>query len=118
MLDYLDAPAVEALAAVQAEYYIISMLPPEPDPAGRDALILRILTANGYTKGTAGVHFALSSSGAESLEAFTMGLMFNYERNSGKEIDNSRTRIHNFSGSGVQGKMIAVFHTGKPYVRN
>ena len=46
-----------------------------------------------------------------------MGLMFNYEQNSGKEIDNARTKIHKFGNDGIQGKMIAVFHTGKPYVR-
>jgi hypothetical protein len=102
---------------VQAEYYIISYLPPEPSPADREAVISRILAANGYTKGTAGVYFAVSRSGSEALEAFTMGLMFNYEQNSGKEVDNARTKIHKFGKAAIQGRMIAVFHTGKPYVR-
>jgi hypothetical protein len=102
---------------VQAEYYIISYLPPEPDPAKRDVLISRILAANGYAKGTAGVYFAVSASGAESLKAFSMGLMFNYEQRSGKEVDGARTKIHKFGTDAIQGNMIAIFHTGKPYVR-
>ena len=55
---------------VQAEYYIISYLPPEPNPADREAVISRILAANGYTKGTAGVYFAVSASGPEALGSF------------------------------------------------
>ncbi len=101
----------------QAEYYIISYLPPGPSPANRESLISRILAANGYAKGTAGVYFAVSASGPESLEAFTMGLMFSYEQKSGKEIDNARTKIHKFGTDAIQGRMIAIFHTGKPYVR-
>jgi len=98
---------------VQAEYYIVSILPPEP--ANREVLISRILAANGYSKGTAGVYLAVSASGPESLDAFTMGLMFNYEQRTGKELDNARTKIHKFGTDAIQGKMIAVFHTGKPY---
>jgi hypothetical protein len=102
---------------VQAEYYIISYLPPEPIPANREAVISLILAANGYSRGTAGVYFAVSASGPEALEAFTMGLMFNYEQTSAKEIDNARTKIHKFGTDAIQGRMIAIFHTGKPYVR-
>jgi hypothetical protein len=102
---------------VQAEYYIIGYLPPEPSPADREAVISRILAANGYTKGTAGVYFAVSASGPEGLEAFTMMLMFSYREKSGKEIDDARTKIHKFGKDAVQGRMIAIFHTGQAYVR-
>lgn len=108
---YIDEPAV------QAEYYIISYLPPEPNAADREGEISRILAATGYKKGTAGVYFAVSRSGPEALEAFTMALMFNYEQNSGKELDNARTKIHKFGKDAIQGRMIAIFHTGKPYAR-
>ena len=54
-------------STVQADYYIISILPPEPDPASRDALIARILGAAGYAKGSSDVYLAVSKSGAAGL---------------------------------------------------
>lgn len=99
----------------QAEYYIVSVLAPEPDPAKRSVLIEEILALSGYAQGAAGVRFAVFASDPDSLEALTVGLMFKYEFESGMEIDPARAKIHSFSRDAVRGSMIAVFHTGKPY---
>lgn len=100
----------------QAEYYIVSILAPEPDPAKRNVLIEGILAVNGYAQGAAGVRFAVFASNPDSLETLTVGLMFKYEHESGMEIDTARTKMHRFSRDAIRGTMIAVFHTGKPYV--
>lgn len=100
----------------QAEYYIVSILAPEPDPAKRDVLIRGILALSGYTQGSVGVRFAVFASDPNSLEGLTVGLMFKLEQESGMEIDKARTKIHKFSRDAIQGTMIAVFYTGKPYV--
>jgi hypothetical protein len=102
---------------VQAEFYIVSILAPEPDPAKRDMLIEGILALSGYVKGLAVVRFAVFPSDQGSLESLTVGLMFIYEQESGMEIDTARTKIHSFSQDAIRGTMIAVFHTGKPCIR-
>jgi hypothetical protein len=99
----------------QAEYYIVSILAPEPDPAKREVLIWEILALSGYTQGSTGVRFAVFASDPDSLEVLTVGLMFKYEQETGMEIDTARTKIHKFSRDSIRGAMIAVFHTGKPY---
>ncbi|MGB8131640.1 MAG: hypothetical protein WCG81_17780 [Candidatus Angelobacter sp.] len=101
----------------QAEYYIVSILAPEPDPAKRDVLIQGILALHGYVKGPPGVRFAVFASDPDSLESLTVGLMFTYEQESGMEIDTARTKIHSFRTDAIRGTMIAVFHTGKPCIR-
>lgn len=99
----------------QAEYYIVSILAPEPDPAKREVLIRGILALSGYTQGSTGVRFAVLPSDPDSLDVLTVGLMFNYEQETGMEIDRARTKIHSFRRDAIRGTMIAVFHTGKPY---
>jgi hypothetical protein len=104
-----------AVSTKLADYYIISILPPAPDPASRDALIARLLASAGYSKGKAEVYFAVSNGGAAALGAFTNGLVMNYERTAkagGKEVDLRRSQSHDFGGNGVpQGQLVAIYHT-------
>lgn len=102
----------------QAEYYIVSILAPEPDPAKREVLIGEVLALSGYTQGSTGVRFAVFASDPDSLDSLTVGLMFKYEQETGMEIDRARTKIHQFSKNAIRGTIIAVFHTGKPHVGN
>jgi hypothetical protein len=106
-----------AVSTKQADYYIISILPPAPDAASRDALIARLLASAGYSKGKAEVYFAVSTTGPAALGAFTNGLIMNYERTAkagGKEVDLGRSQSHDFGGNGVpQGQLVAVYHIRK-----
>ena len=40
-----------------------------------------------------------------------MGLLFSYEKSSGKRVDQRRTQMHEFKGLGAEGKLVAVYHT-------
>lgn len=90
--------------ALQADHYIIRMLPPEP--ADSESAIDRVLAANGYVQGSATVDFKVDSYATN--EAYMMGLLFNYER-TGFRVDDARSKMHNFRGAAA-GKLIAVFH--------
>ena len=104
-----------ATSTKQADYYIISILPPVPAAADREELSVRLLASAGYTKGIAEVQFVVATGGAASLSSFTDSLLVNYERaakSAGKEVDLRRSQLHDFGGKGFpQGKLIAVFHT-------
>ena len=89
---------------LQADHYIIRMLPPAP--ANRNSLINSVLTANGYVLGAATVDFDVDSMALNN--AYMIGLLLVYE-NTRSEVNQDRTRIHTFSGA-AHGKLIAVFH--------
>jgi hypothetical protein len=103
-----------AVSTKQADHYIISILPPAPAPAERDALISRLMASAGYSKGKADVYFAVATGGASALPVFTDTLMRNYERTAkaaGKEVDLRRSQLHDFGGSGFpQGQLVAIYH--------
>ena len=93
--------------AVQADHYIICMLPPAPGEVRRQMLIPQILGANGYTVGPANVDFQVSDTALE--DSFFFLAMKVYEDRTGRKVDMNRSKVHNFSGNTVRGKMMAMF---------
>lgn len=100
--------------AVQADHYVISMLPPgEPNHPKIEELMTSILTANGYIKGNATWELRVNAMALD--DSFLVFSAMGFEKRTGKKVDKGRTRIHNYggkwtvSGTDVRGKMLAVF---------
>jgi hypothetical protein len=93
--------------AVQADHYVICMLPPAPGEVRRQMLIPQILGANGYTAGSASVDFQVSDLALE--DSFFVFSMKAYEDRTGRKVDMNRSRVHNFTGNTARGKMLAMF---------
>jgi hypothetical protein len=106
--------AEAAPIAVQADHYIISMLPPgEPDNPKVEELMTSILTANGYIKGNATWELRVNAMALD--DSFLVFSAMGFEKRTGNKVDKDRTRIHNYggkwtvSGTDVRGKMLAMF---------
>jgi len=99
--------------ALQADHYIISMLPPELDEAKTKELSRAIIAANGYVAGNATWEVRVNAMALDNT--FSMFSLAGFEKRTGKKADPGRTRIHDFggnwsvTGTDVKGKMLAVF---------
>ena len=97
--------------AAQAYTYIIYMLPPAPSVQRVGGLIPEILAANGYILGCGLVDFQVDELALQdSLFVFSMKA---FEERTGRKVDMGRSKVHAFSGTGVRGKLLAVFLTGE-----
>ena len=99
--------------AVQADHYLISMLPPELDETKSRELTRAIIAANGYVAGDATWEIRVSANALEG--SFLMFSLMGFEKRTGKKADKGRTRVHDFggkwsvTGTDVKGKMLAVW---------